>query len=74
MKTVYFHENNSGGNWWLDSSQYKALEDAGWKVEDRHAEKEFNSEEEGVEEWERLTGEDSNTQGCDCCGRPYQFY
>jgi len=72
--TVQFSENNSGGSWWLNEEQYQALRDGGWTVEDHRATKEFNTLEEGVEEWERLTGEDSDTLGCECCGRPYQFY
>lgn len=28
-----FSENNSGGSWWLNESQYQALFDAGWTYE-----------------------------------------
>jgi hypothetical protein len=30
---VEYHSNNSGGSWWLDDDDWKALEAAGWKVE-----------------------------------------
>jgi hypothetical protein len=71
---VHFSENNSGGSWWLDESQYNALAAAGWEVGDRSAKKKFNSLEEGEKEWEYLTGRNSNEGGCECCGRPYQFW
>jgi hypothetical protein len=74
MQTVTFWENNSGGSYWLSPEQYQALAEAGWRVDGKNAEKEFNSLKEGKEEWENLTGENSETLGCECCGRPYQFY
>lgn len=30
---VEYDSNNSGGRWWLDDDQWKALEAAGWRVE-----------------------------------------
>ena len=30
---VEYDSNNSGGRWWLDDSQWIALEQAGWEVE-----------------------------------------
>jgi hypothetical protein len=30
--TVEYSANNSGGNWWLKDSDWKALEAAGWQV------------------------------------------
>lgn len=30
---VEYHSNNSGGRWWLDDAQWKALEAAGWEVQ-----------------------------------------
>jgi hypothetical protein len=31
--TVNYSSNNSGGSWWLEDADWKALEKAGWKVE-----------------------------------------
>ena len=75
--TVQFDENNSGGAWWLNEEQYEALVEAGWVrsgYNKRTATKKFDSLEEGIKEWEELTGENSNNVGCKCCGRPYQFW
>ena len=72
--TVEFSENNSGGSWWLDKEQYDALAAAGWKVEGRNAKKKFDSLEEGKSEWETVTGANPDEMGCECCGRPYQFW
>lgn len=36
--------------------------------------KAFESPEEGIAEWERITGQDSNAVGCPCCGPPHNFY
>jgi hypothetical protein len=33
-KRYAIHENNSGGLWWLNSTQYDALFAAGWKVDE----------------------------------------
>ncbi len=33
MSYVEYDSNNSGGNWWLDDNDWKALEAAGWKVD-----------------------------------------
>lgn len=30
--------------------------------------------EEAVAEWEAITGQSANAEGCDCCGRPHSFY
>jgi hypothetical protein len=29
---------------------------------------------EAVEEFETVTGEDTNAEGCPCCGQPHYFY
>jgi hypothetical protein len=29
---VQYSSNNSGGSWWLDDEDWRALEEAGWKV------------------------------------------
>lgn len=97
MVIVEYSSNNSGGSWWLDDKDWKALEDAGWAVEwlkddpfyrkygvdedgrwlgalAKRAHKAFHSLNEGIAEWERITGEWSEDEGCECCGQPHYFY
>ena len=38
------------------------------------ASKEFNSEREGIAEWERITGQSERDNGCECCGPPHRFW
>lgn len=33
MIRVWYHSNNSGGDWWLSDEDWHALEAAGWKVQ-----------------------------------------
>lgn len=33
MSYVEYNSSNSGGNWWLDDDDWKALEAAGWEVD-----------------------------------------
>lgn len=37
------------------------------------AAKEFNSAEEGIAEFESITGQDAAAEGCNCCGPPHNF-
>ena len=37
------------------------------------AAKEFDTPEEGVREWEHITGETAGDLGCGCCGPPHNF-
>lgn len=37
------------------------------------AEKEFDSPEEGISEWESITGQTATDEGCNCCGPPHNF-
>lgn len=37
------------------------------------ASKEFESPEEGMREFERITGQDVMDEGCNCCGAPHCF-
>ena len=37
----------------------------------KNAQKEFDSEEEAIEEFEEITGMDYNSTGCMCCGQPH---
>lgn len=47
---VEYRSNNSGGKWWLSDQDWKALEDAGWKVEWAHLETLFTDEGKYVRE------------------------
>ncbi len=101
---VRFSENNSGGGWWLNGDQYRALLKSGeWGLDRAGMEYAasdyqrsggthdfdtadvpyflrdyivgiFDSYADGVASWERLTGEDADTVGCECCGPPYRLY
>jgi hypothetical protein len=83
MKITY-ESNNSGGVWWLKDEDWNALHDAGWEVEwekrrwlgavAKTASKEFASIDDAIKEFESITGQDANSKGCDCCGRPHEFY
>jgi len=33
MTKIIYSSNNSGGHWWLEDEDWKALEEAGWTVE-----------------------------------------
>lgn len=37
------------------------------------AAKEFNNWGEGVDEWQRITGQGAWEKGCECCGPPHYF-
>lgn len=83
MYDVTYFSNNSGGHWWLSDSDWKALENAGWKVNwcDRwlgaaatSATKEGTTMRDAIDEWESVTGQDSSELGCySCCGPPHRF-
>lgn len=108
---LVYNSNNSGGNWWLDDGNWKALEAKGWTVhwyrkavdksvglpdstssydDDVLADtpgdgtrwlgalatscaKRVESPQEGIAEWELITGEHATAQGCNCCGPPHSF-
>lgn len=38
------------------------------------ASKEFPTTEDAITEWSSVTGLDPGEMGCECCGRPHQFY
>ncbi|WNN93705.1 hypothetical protein SEA_CALLINALLBARBZ_55 [Arthrobacter phage CallinAllBarbz] len=92
---ITYSTNNSGGGWWLDDEDWKALEAAGWKVDwyaddvrnayygangrwlgalATTAHREGLDMDEAIEEWERVTGQDAEDEGCSCCGAPHSFY
>lgn len=35
--------------------------------------KHFESKAEAIAEWDRITGQNSTTEGCPCCGQPHNF-
>jgi hypothetical protein len=37
------------------------------------AAKKFDSREQGIEEWERITEQYHAAEGCNCCGNPHNF-
>lgn len=39
----------------------------------RHASKDFETPEAGIEEWKSITGQDPWAEGCNCCGEPHNF-
>ena len=47
---VEYNSNNSGGGWWLDDQDWKALEAAGWKVAWAHLEHLYTDDGEYVRE------------------------
>jgi hypothetical protein len=83
MKITY-RTNNSGGGWWLDDSQWQALEDIGWVVDWKkdpwlgalatEAYREDVTLSYAIDEWQETTGLYAYAEGCDCCGRPHNFY
>jgi hypothetical protein len=39
----------------------------------KEASKEFETPDEGIEEWKTITGQDPWAEGCNCCGVPHNF-
>ena len=73
---VEYSSNNSGGSFWLDEKDWKALERAGWVRDTDHiyrATREGLTLREAIEEFESVTGQYSNALGCNCCGPPHNF-
>ena len=78
MIWVNYDENNSGGGRWLCDDDHRNLIRAGWIVYNGHytctAYKQFPSLDAAIAEWESITGQDANEEGCSCCGQPHNFY
>ena len=36
--------------------------------------KDFESIEDAIQEWEGITGQSADEEGCSCCGGPHDFY
>ncbi len=89
MKITY-SSNNSGGEWWLTTSDWRALEEAGWSVEWRDSDvwgkkrgdREFattasvdrRSMGMAIAEFEDITEQNADDPGCPCCGQPHNFF
>ena len=82
-----YSSNNSGGSWWLNDKDWKAMESAGWVVDWKpnrwmdalatSASIPVNSMEEAkdrIREWETLTRQNVMAMGCSCCGKPHEFW
>lgn len=80
---IEYRSNNSGGSWWLEEADWKALEAAGWDVEwidgdwlgapAKVATKDFECEADAVGEWQDITKQNADEEGCNCCGQPHWF-
>ena len=72
---VRFSEMNSGGFFRLTDEQWCVLSMYEWRIDyDHHnAFLYCRSVRAAIKMWEAITGLDHNTQGCPCCGFPYEF-
>lgn len=116
-----YSSNNSGGSWWLEDSDWDALEAAGWVVHWHHdaddpshehadasewagishshaysdrlvavekptsdafrwlgalaksASKATDDPDAAIAEFESLTNQSADDEGCNCCGPPHNF-
>lgn len=84
-----YSSNNSGGYWWLTDDDWLALARDGWDVQWFHKAKVYyggrwlgalaseayfpGSYEDAVASFESITGQNSDEQGCRCCGQPHYF-
>jgi hypothetical protein len=57
----YWQENGGVGDRWLGALARSAIRDG-------------LSMAEAIAEFERVTGQDANAEGCHCCGEPHYFY
>lgn len=65
--TVDWHKNSSSSVFVDDDGRFLgALASKAFKK--------FSSLDEAIEEWEAITGQDAEEQGCECCGQPHNFY
>src|SRR3954454_15168239 len=82
---ITYSSNNSGGGWWLTDEDWHNLAAAGWDVHwemlkwwldalATKASKDFATPRDAVAEFERVTGQDADEEGCECCGPPHLFY
>lgn len=81
MQAIRYSSNNSGGSFWLSESDWNALRDAGWEVDDAGRWGEPTgayrfglSLDDAIDEFDRVTSQLSSDEGCSCCGQPHYFY
>lgn len=81
MQAIRYSSNNSSGSFRLSESDWQALSDAGWEVDEvgmwgepTGAYRFGVSLDEAINEFNRVTSQDSEDLGCDCCGAPHYFY
>lgn len=81
MQAIRYSSNNSGGSFWLSEADWDALRDAGWEVDEpgmwgepTGAYRFGVSMDEAIDEFDRVTRQYSDDEGCDCCGPPHNFY
>jgi len=76
MTNVKFSENNSGGFFVLQPDHYTKLAINGWTISlnDRKANKDFESFEAGLIEFETVTGFDCDYTICNCCGQNFNLW
>lgn len=58
-------------SWFKDLENYQVDRWLGGLA--RGAEKEFETPEQGVAEFQEITGQDAAALGCNCCGQPHNF-
>ena len=73
---VRYESNNSGGYWWLTREDWTNLKKFEWAVDisNHSAEKEFQSIKDAIIDFEHITGQNADDEGCVCCGPPHYFY
>ena len=81
MVKVEFDHNNSGGFWWLNATDWAALEAAGWQREceedgwcPQRATIDADSIDAAKAQWAAtLPHFNPDDEGCSCCGNPFRF-
>jgi hypothetical protein len=58
---------------WVKDDEYYGPDERWLGCLAKEASKEFNTADEGIEEWSDITGENPNSEGCNCCGPPHSF-
>lgn len=84
MPRIEYSSNNSGGGWWLSTDDWRKLEQAGWDVKWKdkpflgalatEAYLECDDIEAAQESFTAAIGQSVWEEGCECCGRPHNFY
>ena len=73
-----WHDLESNGwsvKWIKDEPFFSDCKDGRWLgTLAKEASKDFKNMPEAIEEWEKITGQNSSDEGCNCCGVPHLFY